>query len=80
MKKIVIAKERRWFAGQSQQGERGWYVSAKGGSHYLSPTLKWQLGVVSPEDCFVRTRREARERLKAWKQKQPSKLYSFDTV
>jgi hypothetical protein len=77
MNKIEIAKE-----GHSMMKwpSRGWYVSAKGGSHYLSPTLKWQLGVVSPEDCFVRTRREARERLKAWKQKQPSKLYSFDTV
>ena len=77
MNKIKISKE-----GHSMMKwpSRGWMVSAKGGSHYLTPTLKWQLGVTSPENCFVKTRKLARERLKAWKQKTPSNLYSFDTV
>lgn len=77
MNKIVINKEGlRGFGLKS----RGWYVCAEGGFQYLTPTLKWQLGATSPEDCFVKTRKLARERLKAWKQKKPSKLYSFDTV
>lgn len=62
MSKIEIAKERT-----NSWPSRGWYVSGTKGAHYLSPTLKWQLGAICPENCFVKTRREARKRLKAWK-------------
>lgn len=65
MNNIVIAKE----TNKTKWKSRGWYI-AKGSSHYLSPSLKWQLGVAYPEDCFVKTRKLARERLKAWKEQE----------
>ena len=66
---MKIAKEINW----PNQKSRGWYAYRAGGAEYLTPSLKWQLGVIVPENCFVKTRKEARERLKQWKAQQTTK-------